>query len=195
MTRWGWRYWNSKVEILLAPLTSGSIFRSPPSFWVLSIQIFGAPLIFSEPPFRCLKIFGAPPPQYLHPPLVILNELSLNKTISCDVDSAPGVRMHLSMLCLKGVHPLHMWGTGHVMPLWAPTQIPHICLGSCPPPFPPQAYTLIDAEFMILRTKQFLIIVLNRWIDQNVNVYLSINICKHIIIHTKVLNLKLCLNM
>ena len=33
---------------------------------------------FQSPPFRCLKIFGAPP-QYLHsPPLVILNELSLN---------------------------------------------------------------------------------------------------------------------
>ena len=42
--------------------------------------------------------------------------------------------MHLSMLCLKGVDPLHMWGTRHVMPLWAPTQIPHICLGSCPSP-------------------------------------------------------------
>ena len=32
---------------------------------------------FQSPPFGCLKIFGAPP-QYLHPPLVILNELSLN---------------------------------------------------------------------------------------------------------------------
>ena len=34
--------------------------------------------LFQSPPFRCLKILGAPP-QYLHPPppLVILNELSL----------------------------------------------------------------------------------------------------------------------
>ena len=34
---------------------------------------------FSRPPFGGLKIFGAPPPQYLHHPplLVILNELSL----------------------------------------------------------------------------------------------------------------------
>ena len=34
-------------------------------------------IFFRAPPFGCLKIFGAPP-QYLHPPpLVILNELSL----------------------------------------------------------------------------------------------------------------------
>ena len=33
---------------------------------------------FQSPPFGCLKIFGAPP-QYLHPPLVILNELSLTE--------------------------------------------------------------------------------------------------------------------
>ena len=38
---------------------------------------FLAQQFFQSPPFRCLKIFGAPP-QYLHPPpVVILNELSL----------------------------------------------------------------------------------------------------------------------
>ena len=31
---------------------------------------------FKSPPFGCLKFYGAPP-QYLHPPFVILNELSL----------------------------------------------------------------------------------------------------------------------
>ena len=38
--------------------------------------------LFQSPPFRCLKILGAPP-QYLHPPLVILNELSLKLIIFC----------------------------------------------------------------------------------------------------------------
>ena len=38
-------------------------------------------IFFRAPPFGCLKIFGAPP-QYLHPPpLVILNELSLKMGI------------------------------------------------------------------------------------------------------------------
>ena len=35
---------------------------------------------FQSPPFGCLKIFGVPP-QYLYPPLVILNEPSLIKNI------------------------------------------------------------------------------------------------------------------
>ena len=42
-------------------------FRSPPSCWFWSIQIFRAPLIFSEPPFRVSKHFRRPP-QYLHSP-------------------------------------------------------------------------------------------------------------------------------
>ena len=42
----------------------------PPSCWFWSIQIFGVPpSFFQSPPFGCLKIFRAPPPQYLHPPL------------------------------------------------------------------------------------------------------------------------------
>ena len=45
-------------------------FSEPPPLRV-------AQQIFQSPPFGCLKIFGVPPPQYLHPPLVILNELSL----------------------------------------------------------------------------------------------------------------------
>ena len=77
----GWGYWNSKLEILAAPpLSSGSIFRSAPlSCWFWSIQIFGAPppVIFSEHPFWMSKNFRSPP-QYLHLPLVTLNELSLS---------------------------------------------------------------------------------------------------------------------
>ena len=41
---------------------------------------------FQSPPFGCLKIFGAPP-QYLHPPPVILNELS------------PILLIHLGFFC------------------------------------------------------------------------------------------------
>ena len=44
-------------------------FSQPP---LLSQQFF------QSPPFGCLKIFGAHP-QYLYPPLVILNELSLTR--------------------------------------------------------------------------------------------------------------------
>ena len=52
------------LEFQQPPSIAVQFFRSPPPppscrFW--SIQIFGAPLIFSEPPFQS-------PPQYLHHP-------------------------------------------------------------------------------------------------------------------------------
>ena len=86
----GWRYWNSKLEILAAPLDSSSIFRSaPPSCWFWSIQIFGAPppllaqQFFQSPPFGCLKIFGAPPAISSSPLPVKLNELKRYKSHYC----------------------------------------------------------------------------------------------------------------
>ena len=82
----GWRYWNSKLEILAAPLASSSIFYAPPPGTPpVGYEIYRfsepppGPTNFSEPRLRVSKIFGAPP-QYLYPsrsPLVILNELSL----------------------------------------------------------------------------------------------------------------------
>ena len=63
-----------------SPLASGSFFRCLPVLLVLKYTNFRSPTpppFFQSPPFRSLKIFGAPP-QYLHPPpLVIPNELSL----------------------------------------------------------------------------------------------------------------------
>ena len=53
-----------------SPSLAAHIFRSPPLLLVLKHTNF------QTPPFRCLKIFGGPPPQYLQAPLVILNESS-----------------------------------------------------------------------------------------------------------------------
>ena len=78
----GWRYWNAKLEILAAPLplTSSSIFRSPPPVGFEVCKFSEPPLLaqqfFQSPPFGCLKIF-APPLNIFTPPPFILNELSL----------------------------------------------------------------------------------------------------------------------
>ena len=78
MTMGGWRYWNLKLEILAALLLVVQFFRSPPLLLVLKYTNFWSPspLIFSELPFGCLKIFRAPLNIFIPPPLVILNELS-----------------------------------------------------------------------------------------------------------------------
>ena len=39
----GWRYWNSKLEILAAPLASGSVFWEPPLLLVLKYRNFRSP--------------------------------------------------------------------------------------------------------------------------------------------------------
>ena len=69
--RGGWRYWNSKLEILEAPLASGSIFRRLPPPPV-GFEVYK----YSETPFRVSKNFPRPP-SISSSPLVILNELSL----------------------------------------------------------------------------------------------------------------------
>ena len=48
-------------------------FSEPP----LLVQQF-----FQSPPFRCLKILGAPPQNLHPPPPLMLNELSLSESIS-----------------------------------------------------------------------------------------------------------------
>ena len=56
---------------------------------------------FQSPPLGCLKIFGALP-QYLHPsPLVILNELSLRRSIiSTTINIKGAVSRQSSSFCL-----------------------------------------------------------------------------------------------
>ena len=67
----GWRYLNSRLEILVArPSLAAQFFRSPPSpigFEVYKFLEPPPPNFFQSPPFGCLNIFRAPP-QYLHPP-------------------------------------------------------------------------------------------------------------------------------
>ena len=63
----GWRYWNSKLEILAAsppPPASSSIFQEPPHPPVGFEEykfLEAPPLIFSEPPSRVSKNFRRPP--------------------------------------------------------------------------------------------------------------------------------------
>ena len=71
----GWRYWDSKLEILAAPLASGSIFLGAPLSPV-GFEVYK----FSEPPFRVSKRFRSPHPLNIFVPPVILNELSLKYT-------------------------------------------------------------------------------------------------------------------
>ena len=78
--RGGWGYWNSKLEILAAPLTSSSIFQEPsPILLVLKYTDFRNPLLaqqfFQSPPFPVSKNFWSPS-SISSFPLVILNELS-----------------------------------------------------------------------------------------------------------------------
>ena len=55
---------------------------------------------FQSPPFGCLKIFGAPP-QYFHPPLVILNELSLSNAEKRRLFKAYPYLASLTLPCRK----------------------------------------------------------------------------------------------
>ena len=63
----GWRYRNLKLEILAAPLASGSIFLGapPPVGFEVNKHVSPPPspslTIFSEPPFRVSKNFRSPP--------------------------------------------------------------------------------------------------------------------------------------
>ena len=73
-------------------------FSSPPHQWfnflgvptlllVLKYTNFQRPsYFFQSPPFGCLNIFRAPP-QYVHLPLVILNELSLKSVANYELKS------------------------------------------------------------------------------------------------------------
>ena len=78
----GRRFRNSKLEILAAPIASGSMFQEPlPPF---GSKTFRAPLLaqqfFQSPPIQVSKKFSEPPPPlniFIPPPLVILNELYL----------------------------------------------------------------------------------------------------------------------
>ena len=62
--------WNFSIP---PPLLAVQFFRSPPSCWFWSIQIFGGPppLIFSEPPIRVSKNFRSPPLNIFMPPCYI----------------------------------------------------------------------------------------------------------------------------
>ena len=82
MTRRGWRYWNSQLEILAVPSLAVQFFKSPsPLLLVLKYSDFRSsppsPTIFQIPPFGCLNIFGAPLNIFIPASLVISNELSL----------------------------------------------------------------------------------------------------------------------
>ena len=75
----GWRYWNSKLEILAAPLASSSIFYAPPPaplLLVMKYTDFRSPLlaqqIFQSPAFGCLK-FSEPPLNISIPPSPLLS--------------------------------------------------------------------------------------------------------------------------
>ena len=81
MTRWGDEDVETRSLKFQQPLSLAVQFLGAPHLLlVLKYTNFRSlpspPLIFSENPFRVSKIFRVPP-QYLHPALVILNELSL----------------------------------------------------------------------------------------------------------------------
>ena len=75
---WGWRYWNSKLEILAAPSLAVHFFRSlPPPF---GFKVYK----FSEPPFRVSKNFRCPPSMFSSlPPCHIKWTFSLIKRVTC----------------------------------------------------------------------------------------------------------------
>ena len=78
MTRWGDEDIETRSLKFQQPLSLAVQFLGAPHLLlVLKYTNFRSlPLIFSENPFRVSEIFRVLP-QYLHPALVILNELSL----------------------------------------------------------------------------------------------------------------------
>ena len=83
----GWRYWNSKLEILAAPLAN---FRSPP------------PLIFLELPFPVSKNFRSPPSISSFPPIASFVERGLFIKTFCHQGT-----FNPAVITNKEVHMVH----------------------------------------------------------------------------------------